>query len=229
LISAILLAGGKSSRMGGRDKAFLELGPDKFIFRITRALLQVSDDVMVVVGKKGKDPFQRTLDRLELEGFDLSHVRILNDQYEFENPLAGILTGFVNAKRQYAAVVGCDMPLMSSGVIGDLSGRAKGYDLAVPIHEDYNIEPLCGVYNVKRATYASYLAIEDGKIGPKHMVSYIPNINYVPVSLLRPLDPSLGALMNINYPTEYEDLLLSRAANPVAIPVQLEVRAKQDK
>ncbi len=214
--------------MGGRDKAFLELGPDKFVYRIARALLQVSDDVMVVVGKKGKDPFQRTLDGLEFEGFDLTHIRILNDQFEFENPLAGILTGFLNARRQYAAVVGCDMPLMSSSVIGDLSRRAKGYDLAIPIHEDYNIEPLCSVYHVKRAMYAGYLAIGDGKIGPKHMVSYIPNVNYVPVSLLRPLDPCLGTLTNINYPTEYEDLLVSSAARPVAIPMQLEVAAKKE-
>jgi molybdenum cofactor guanylyltransferase len=228
MISAILLAGGKSTRMG-RDKAFLQLGHDAFVYRIARELLRVSDDLMVVIGRKKKDQFQEIFKQLRLEGHDPSSIRILNDAYDFENPLAGILTGFANARHEYAAVVGCDMPLINSGVIKSLANHAQGFDCAVPIWENYLIEPLCGVYDVKHSLEASSLAIEDGKVGPKHMVSYIPKTNYVPVSLLRLLDPHLDSLMNVNYPREYEELLssLSKQENIVADQLSLELQLKR--
>ncbi len=101
------------------------------------------------------------------------------------------------------------MPLINSGIIKSLGNHANGFDCAVPIWENYDIEPLCGVYHVKHSLEASDLAIQDGKVGPKHMVSYIQKANYVPVSLLRLIDPNLDSLMNINYPTQYEELLRS--------------------
>lgn len=208
MISAILLAGGKSKRMG-RDKAFLEIGQNQFVYRIARELLRVSDDLMVVIGRKDQSQFQQKFDELRFEGHDPTHIRILNDQVDLENPLAGILTGFENARHGLAAVVACDMPLISSNVIKSLRRKVEGFDCAVPIWEDYNIEPLCGVYGVRNSIAAANLAIQDGKIGPKHMVSYIQKVSYVPVSSLRFLDPNLESLRNINYPNEYEELLLS--------------------
>ena len=207
-MSAILLAGGKSTRMG-RDKAFLELGQNQFVYRIARELLRVSDDLMVVIGRKEKSQFQQKFDELRFEGHDPSHIRILNDEFEFENPLAGILTGFENARHSVSAVVACDMPLISGNVIKSLRRNVDGFDCAVPIWEDYNIEPLCGVYSIRSSLDAAHLAIQDGKIGPKHMVSYLQKVSYVPVSSLRLLDPNLESLRNINYPREYEELLVS--------------------
>ena len=205
MISAILLAGGKLQ--DGKRQGFPGVGPERLCLRIARELLRVSDDLMVVIGRKEKDQFQQTFEELRLEGHDPCRVRVLNDQYDFENPLAGILTGFANARHDYAAVVGCDMPLINSSIIKSISNHAEGFDCAVPIWENYDIEPLCGVYHVKHSMEASSLAIEDGKVGPKHMVSYIPKANYVPVSLLRLLDPNLDSLMNINYPREYRTTL----------------------
>lgn len=210
----------------GRDKAFLEFGQNQFVYRIARELLRVSDDLMVVIGRKDKSHFQQTFDELKLEGHDLSHVRVVNDQYSFENPLNGILTGFESARHELAAVVACDMPLISSDVIKSLRRQIEGFDCAVPIWEDYNIEPLCGVYGIRNSIEAAKLAIEDGKVGPKHMVSYIQKVNYVPVSSLRLLDPNLESLLNINYPREYEELLLSlsRQREIASDQVSLEVR-----
>ncbi len=210
----------------GRDKAFLELGPNAFVYRIARELLRVSDDLMVVIGRKEKDQFQQTFEELKLEGHDPSRVRVLNDQYDFENPLAGILTGFANARHEYSAVVGCDMPLINSSIIKSLGNHAEGFDCAVPIWENYTIEPLCGVYHVRHSIEASTLAIMDGKVGPKHMVSYIPRANYVPVSLLRLLDPNLDSLMNINYPREYQELLRSLSSQQDVAEAQMSLEVQ---
>lgn len=214
----------------GKDKAFLKLGQDRFVYRIARELLRVSDDLMVVIGRKEPNQFLGSFDDLRLEGNNLSNVRILNDQFEFENPLAGVLTGFANAKNDYAAVVACDMPLINSAVVKSLGRYAEKFDCAVPIWEDYNIEPLCGVYKVKASVEAATLAIQDGKVGPKHMVSYIPRVNYVPVTLLQLLDPRLDSLRNINNPIEYEELVLylAQQREVASSQMSLQVRQRED-
>jgi len=235
MISAILLAGGKSSRMG-RDKAFLEYEPASFIYRIASELLRVSDDLMVVIGKKDVVQFERELAGLKdysSGGMFNQRLRILNDQYDLQNPLGGMLTGFTNARNRYAAIVGCDMPLIKSSVFEYLYSRIFGYDCCIPINEENNnVEPLCSVYNVRRSIEASYLAIEDGKIEPKHFVSYLSRVNYIPISKIREIDPTLDSIVNINYPREYEELLLQRRSRESvesgapALPVELHVKNK---
>jgi len=211
MISAILLAGGKSLRMG-RDKAFLEYDLASFVYRIASEMLKISDDLMVVIGKKDKIQFERALEGLKGDGAEYSldkRLRILNDQYDLQNPLGGMLTGFVNARNHYTAIVGCDMPLIKSNVFEYLYSHIFGYDCCIPINEEnQNVEPLCSVYNVKRSIQASLLAIEDGKVGPKHFVSYLSRVYYVPISKIRVIDPNLDSIVNINYPMEYEELLL---------------------
>jgi molybdopterin-guanine dinucleotide biosynthesis protein A len=101
------------------------------------------------------------------------------------------------------------MPLIKSSVFEYLYSHIFGYDCCIPINEEnHNVEPLCSVYNVKRSIEASFLAIEDGKVGPKHFVSYLSRVNYVPISKIRAIDPNLDSIVNINYPREYEELLL---------------------
>ena len=213
MISAILLAGGKSSRMG-RDKAFLEYDPASFVYRIANELLKISDDLMVVIGKKDKTLFEHALEGLSGGGPEVEfdhRLRILNDQYDLQNPLGGMLTGFVNARNRYTAIVGCDMPLVKSRVLEYLYSHIFGYDCCIPINEENNnVEPLCSVYNVKRSIEASFLAIEDGNVGPKRFVSYLSRVNYVPISKIRAIDPDLDSIVNINYPREYEELLAQK-------------------
>lgn len=219
MISAILLAGGKSSRMG-KDKAFLKLGQE-FVYRIANEMLKVSSDLIVVIGKKEKEPFEAVFKNLEFDGHDPASVRILNDEYDLQNPVGGILTGLENAKYEYAAIVGCDMPLLNSQVINLLSREANGYDCAVPVREGGETEPLCGVYAARQTIDAGLLAISDNLIGPKHLLSYIPQVNYVKVSALHCIDPNLDSLLNINYPSDYEALLATRKAPKNTIAAQL--------
>jgi molybdopterin-guanine dinucleotide biosynthesis protein A len=207
MISAIVLAGGKSTRMG-KDKAFLEYDPSCFIDRISKEMLKLTNDLIVVIGKKDRLQFELVFGSLgsSLAG---NAFRILNDKYELDNPLGGMLTGFEVARNQHASVVACDMPLVNHNVIGFLYNLGSGYECAVPMWENCDIEPLCAVYDARRSLEAGLSAVKDGKIGPKHLVSYLQKVNYVPVSQLRNLDPELRSLLNINSPKEYEDLLLS--------------------
>ncbi|MEM3711833.1 MAG: molybdenum cofactor guanylyltransferase, partial [Thermoprotei archaeon] len=102
LPGAIVLAGGKSRRMG-RDKSLLTYCGKSFIEIVVGRLLRVTDRVVVCVGQKDRRVFQELLPR---------EVQVLNDKVDFGTPISGALTGFEALDVDYAALVGCDMPLI---------------------------------------------------------------------------------------------------------------------
>ena len=198
LVSAIILAGGKSTRMG-TDKAFLEFEGVLFIVAITEELSKISDDIIVVIGRKRISKFKRALD---------PEVQIIKDHYNLGSPASGILTALDLVKHPLAAVLGCDNPLVKSDVIDYLRRRCAHHQASVPIWPSGQIEPLCSVYAVRDTRKAIHGAIaEYGKIGPRHIISEMANVNYVRVSKLRPYDKSLESLVNVNSRRDYSRLL----------------------
>ena len=56
MASAAILAGGRASRFGGRDKSALVVGGRSILDRQVEELAQVADDVMLVVGEEAPAP-----------------------------------------------------------------------------------------------------------------------------------------------------------------------------
>ena len=209
-MTVIILAGGRSERMG-TDKAFLLLGRRTFISIIVEAVSGISDDVVVVIGKKNPEPFMKEIAD--------NKVRVVNDSNCIANPSGGILTGLEAATSKYAAVVACDLPLVKGNFLDDLFVAAKGHDAAIPVwnpNDLLSMEPLCAVYRVASMIKATK-DLAKGAAGPKRAVLTLPDVNYVPVSELRRQDPELGSLRNINTEMDYHDLL-KRLARPVTAP-----------
>src|SRR5271166_1090294 len=96
--SVAILAGGRSARMRGEDKAFLVLNGLPFITRISDQMLLVSDDVLLVIGNKDEKRFANTVSE---------NVGIAKDAYDFGTPVSGMLTACELAKYPYIAFVGC--------------------------------------------------------------------------------------------------------------------------
>jgi len=198
LVSAIILAGGKSTRMGS-DKAFLKFEGVPFIVAITEELSKISDDVIVVIGKKRISRFKRILD---------PDVRIIKDHYNLGSPASGILTALYLVKHPLAAVLGCDNPLVKADVIDYLRRCCAHHQASVPIWPSGQIEPLCSVYSVRDTRKAIHGAIaEYGKIGPRHIIGEMANVNYVKVSKLRHYDKNMESLVNVNSRRDYSRLL----------------------
>jgi molybdopterin-guanine dinucleotide biosynthesis protein A len=203
-LSVIVLAGGKSRRIGS-DKAFLLYRGRYFITLIVEEMSKLSNEVIVTIGKMEKRKFE-----LALENYNST---IINDDYNLENPLNGILTAFNYTKNQYAAVVTCDIPLVKSEVMLFLYHRARKHSAAVPTWPDgyeerrregeKRTEPLCAVYNVDQAREAALKASKNGKASCRQMVSMLPDVQYVDVTELQTLDKNLDSLMNINLLSEY--------------------------
>ncbi|MFP4643688.1 MAG: NTP transferase domain-containing protein [Spirochaetales bacterium] len=117
-VHGLVLAGGKSTRMG-RDKAAIEFTPGTSQARRAAELLsQVCDSVYL--SARAEQPLPE----------DTKHVPVIPDLYDGFGPLAGILSAFAHDPRAAWFVVGCDMPLLESGDVRELFRRRNPYRLA---------------------------------------------------------------------------------------------------
>lgn len=132
--TAIILAGGKSSRLG-RDKASEVLaGRPLLQHAIDRCAGLVQAYVIVTARDQALPPLQ----------IPAPH-RAVEDLYPETGPLGGLYTGLQAIETPYALALACDTPLLSPGLLAALLSHVSGYDVAAPSREGLP-EPLCAVY-----------------------------------------------------------------------------------
>lgn len=184
--SAVILAGGKSRRIG-RPKAFLDLGG--------RPLIQ---SVIEVV----RDTFPETLivgpDTEPLRGLGL---RLIPDRYPGAGPVGGAYTGITEASHPHVLVVGCDMPFLSSTLLAHLAGRIDTHAAIVPRAAD-GLHPLHAVYS-RDALSAFSSALEAGEFSFMALLSRLDAVK-VEEEEMRRYDPELLSLFNVNQPGDFE-------------------------
>ena len=130
--TAVVLAGGASSRMGSA-KALLRFGKETLIERVVRGLQPMAAEIVIVSGR-----------HLELP--PLSGARIVVDDVPSQGPVAGILYGTRAAENEFLFVCGCDHPFLEPALVTLLVRRADGADGAVPIVAGVR-QPLIAAYH----------------------------------------------------------------------------------
>jgi molybdenum cofactor guanylyltransferase len=180
--TAVILAGGKGSRLNFVEKALLELHGKPILNHIIETLSRCVDEIIVVV----RDEEQQR--RLHLAG-----VTIVRDEVQDFGPVAGICSGLSASSSQYAFVAACDMPFIKADVVDLLFHKAAGYDVAIP----YPLEPLHAVYRREATIRAAKVAIQRRKGAIMYVVDQL-QVNFVPKDEIRLIDPSLCTFVNIN-------------------------------
>ena len=186
MISGIILAGGKSRRMG-RDKAFLKI-KGKRLIDITLALFKTLFDRILIV----------TDDKSRFKG--LAGVTVCEDLVRERGPLAGIYTGLLASPYDKAFFAACDMPHLDPGLIGrmlDLA-RASDADCLVPL-TSRGPEPLFAIYS-KRLLPKIEAALKTEDLSLRGLLKEC-GCRYVQVS-----DPESLCFANINTPRDLKDL-----------------------
>jgi molybdenum cofactor guanylyltransferase len=128
--SAAILAGGRASRFGGRDKGGLLVGGRSILDRQLAALRQVTDDILLV----GGDPVHRRRD-----------VRVVADRVPDSGPLGGLDAALAAARDDQLVVVACDMPFVTAPLFAHLLAQTQDADAVVP-RTERGYHPLCAVY-----------------------------------------------------------------------------------
>ena len=129
--SGIVLAGGRSSRMG-RDKALLSVDSETLIERTVKELRKSVDEIIIASNNQCKYNIPDTLE--------------VPDIFTDMGPLGGIHAGLLAANHPYAFVVAADMPFFSADLAADFLKRCQGYDVVVPFIKG-KWEPLCAIYS----------------------------------------------------------------------------------
>jgi molybdopterin-guanine dinucleotide biosynthesis protein A len=198
--AAILLAGGKSSRLG-RDKASEPLLGRPMLQHVIDRFAGLVDEY-VVVRARGQ-----VLTPLSAPG----GLVVVEDLYPEIGPLGGIYTGLSAARAPFGVAVACDMPLLQPRLLAEIVRLAGEHDLVVPVSEEFP-QPLCAAYGkaclppireqIEKGDYK--ITAFFGKLRPR----------YLRPDDWRPLDPEGRSFQNVNRDDDLrrvEALLLAEA------------------
>lgn len=145
-MTGLVLAGGRSSRMGS-DKVLLEIGGEPLAGRVIRLLGEVCAEVLVASG-----------DGLRLEALGAEQVA---DAAQGAGPLGGIVAGLQRARYRLVAVAAADMPFVSPPLMRLLADFWQGEPAVVP-RTGGRLEPLHAVYD-REAAPALLACLETGR------------------------------------------------------------------
>lgn len=151
--TGVVVAGGRSTRMGERDKTVIEVAGVPMIRRVADRLLEATDHLLVNCRID-----QRPAIADALAGLDPTFA--IDDEPD-RGPVYGIATGLGAVDTEYAAVVAADLPLLDAGLLELCFQQAVGHDAAVPRPGEW-FEPLHAVYRAKPMAEACQTALTDG-------------------------------------------------------------------
>lgn len=191
-MSAAVLAGGQSRRMG-RDKATL-VPPGQslpLVDLVAEVLLTLSDDVLVIGGPS---------DRPVRPG-----VRREPDAPGSAGPLRGIAAALRAARHEWCLVVACDLPFLSPVLLRSLCAVRGDADAVVPRTPDADdpetmrAQPLHALYHRRCRPIALDLLASTGRAGA--LLDRVATRYVADTDLLR-LDPELRSFTNLNTPDD---------------------------
>jgi molybdopterin-guanine dinucleotide biosynthesis protein A len=182
-ITGIILAGGKSSRMG-TDKGLLKLDNSTFIERVASVLKPFVNDIIVVSDHNAHGTFG--MQRIE-------------DLYKDAGPLSGILSGLKHSKTENNIVLSCDIPFISEALLRHLIINSKDNALINQIECEGKTMPLIATYK-KQCASAIQKALDNDERRVRVLVKSL-NPNTISV------DSNYKLMVeNINTPEEYKTL-----------------------
>ena len=157
---AVLLAGGKSRRMG-QCKALLEVDGETLLQRTVRVL-----DGFGELWLSANDPaLARGLP-----------VRLVADNFPGCGPLAGLEAALSVTKREALVCVSCDLPCLTEAVPALLlEALTEEADAAVCVDSAGRVHPLCGIYRTRALPVARRLLESD----ERRMMAFLHQLNCV--------------------------------------------------
>lgn len=131
-VTGVLIAGGKSRRMG-RDKRFLQIGGRSVFDQTLSLLMKTFAETIVVLAEP-------------IELLDVRGCRVVYDAIPGAGSLGGLYTGLISATQPRIFAVACDMPFLDVGVIHFMVSCDEAADVVVaelggrfqPMHAVYS-------------------------------------------------------------------------------------------
>ena len=190
-IVALILMGGKNSRMNGNVKGLLKIKNSTFLEKIQETLNDFSSIYLSINDKFSKE---------QKQNFENMGFKIIEDIYKEIGPLGGIYSSLLNCKEEYLFITACDMPFITKNSIEVLCNKVdKNTDGVVFYDKNNKLYPLGAIYS------KNVLPIIEEMIEKKYYkLSYlIEKSNFVKINIEK-TDIPLKVLSNINTLQEYD-------------------------
>ena len=192
--SAIILAGGRSSRMGS-PKAQLKFGGQTILERIISELRTSFDDIIIVAAPSGL---------VGGSASDQRNLTIVRDEREYQGPLSALASGLRTIRNDAAFVCSCDLPLLNSHVAQSLCAMLDKQDAVIPEIAGL-AQPLHAVYR-NRCVAPIDAMVARGERRLTRIVDSL-SVRRVDETELRSIDPELHSFLNVNTPEDYQRAL----------------------
>ena len=189
-LTVAILVGGYGSRMGGVDKAALELDGRPLLDRVLDAVSPFAAETFVVAND----------DRLVGD----SRFTVLHDPEPHAGVLPALLTALDAATSPLLLLLACDMPFVNRDVVQLLLEYAARYDAVMPYVQSFP-QAMHAVYRVAPCRVAVRNLLEDAN-GGRRMISFLDDVNAIRVQEdeIRRLDPEIRSFFNVNTPYDLE-------------------------
>lgn len=203
-VSCVVLAGGKSLRLGV-DKSLLKIDGEWLLQGILRQLAALSDDLVVAANEREKlvallqVPIDK--DARAHYGTAAPTVRIVPDIHPGLGPLGGIYSGLRSMRYERGLFVGCDMPFLNLALLRYMIQLGRDFDLVIPRMDD-ETEPLHAVYSKACLPLVAQL-LEEGQLRVVHLFPRV-RMRYVEQEEIELFDPQHLSFFNINTPADLQ-------------------------
>jgi molybdopterin-guanine dinucleotide biosynthesis protein A len=187
-MTGIILAGGKSQRMG-RNKAFLDAGGVPLFERVYVVFRKLFSEIIIVANDAR--PFERY------------EALLRNDIIVNKGALGGLYTGLFYSSTYHAFCSACDMPLLNPQVIKYMTEGRDDYDVIVPKTAD-GLHPLHAIYSKNCLDPMRQLLERDDL----RIVNFFQQVRvrYIEETEIKEFDPHMRSFINVNTEEQMEAL-----------------------
>ncbi|MFB6090092.1 MAG: molybdenum cofactor guanylyltransferase [Halobellus sp.] len=151
--AVLVLAGGRSTRFGDRDKAVADLAGTPMIRRVVDRVVGIVDEVVLNCRSDQEDAIRAAFADADVD------PTLAIDREPDAGPMAGIARGLEEVDAEYAFVVACDMPFVDPAFVEHLFERAEDHDAAVPRPDEW-FQTTQAVYRTEPMLAACRRALE---------------------------------------------------------------------
>lgn len=192
-IGCVILAGGKSSRMG-EDKALLEFEGGKFIDRIAEEL-SFFEERIVACGNERE---------LSIKNDD--EWEMVRDIFPGHGPIGGLHAALKGCESECMFCISCDVPLITKNLVDRMCyemGEVPETDVLIAVTADERYHPLCGVYRKELWTLLEKNIRQD----KNRLMGIYNNCN---VRYMKLDEEMSRQLTNVNTREEYEKIVCNK-------------------
>jgi len=182
-VTGVILAGGKSSRMG-TDKGLIDLDGKPMITHVINVLQKVASKVIIIANNPSYNQF---------------NLEVYPDLFPEKGPVGGIYTALNCSKTEKNIILSCDTPFVNEKLLNNLLLQSKDYEITVSKFKN-KIHPLIGVYSQSVKTiFEENLNKNRLKLGLVNQQTELNIVHY------NDCDFDEKIFFNINTPTELKE------------------------